>query len=69
MTNFASLDAYIRAANYLTVGQIYLLDNPLLREPLRPEHVKPRLLGHWGTSPGMNLIYAHLNRAIIARMT
>ncbi|GIJ36192.1 phosphoketolase family protein [Micromonospora sediminimaris] len=61
------LDAYWRAANYLTVGQIYLLDNPLLREPLTPEHVKPRLLGHWGTSPGLNLIYAHLNRAIVAR--
>lgn len=61
---FATLDAYFRAANYLTVGQIYLLDNPLLREPLRPEHVKPRLLGHWGTSPGLNLIYAHLNRVI-----
>jgi xylulose-5-phosphate/fructose-6-phosphate phosphoketolase len=61
------LDAYWRAANYLTVGQIYLLENPLLREPLRPEHIKPRLLGHWGTSPGLNLIYAHLNRAIVAR--
>ena len=52
------------AANYLTVAQIYLQDNPLLREPLRPEHIKPRLLGHWGTSPGLNLIYAHLNRLI-----
>ena len=52
------------AANYLTVGQIYLQDNPLLREPLRPEHIKPRLLGHWGTSPGLNLLYAHLNRLI-----
>ncbi|TCB92134.1 phosphoketolase family protein [Micromonospora zingiberis] len=61
------LDAYWRAANYLTVGQIYLLDNPLLREPLAADHVKPRLLGHWGTSPGLNLIYAHLNRAIVAR--
>jgi xylulose-5-phosphate/fructose-6-phosphate phosphoketolase len=61
------LDAYWRAANYLTVGQIYLLDNPLLREPLRPEHVKPRLLGHWGTGPGLNLIYAHLNRSIVKR--
>jgi len=61
------LDAYWRAANYLTVGQISLLDNPLLREPLRPEHIKPRLLGHWGTSPGLNLIYAHLNRTIVAR--
>src|SRR5438094_2203395 len=58
------LDAYWRAANYLTVGQIYLRDNPLLREPLRPEHVKPRLLGHWGTSPGLSFIYAHLNRLI-----
>ncbi|MDA1362960.1 phosphoketolase family protein [Glycomyces luteolus] len=58
------IDAYWRAANYLTVGQIYLLDNPLLREPLRPEHIKPRLLGHWGTSPALNLVYAHLNRCI-----
>jgi xylulose-5-phosphate/fructose-6-phosphate phosphoketolase len=62
-----ALDAWWRAANYLSVGQIYLLDNPLLREPLRPEHVKPRLLGHWGTTPGLNLIYAHMNRAIRAR--
>ncbi|GAA4542253.1 phosphoketolase family protein [Pseudonocardia xishanensis] len=61
------LDAYWRAANYLSVGQIYLLDNPLLREPLRAEHVKPRLLGHWGTTPGLNLLYAHLNRAIRMR--
>src|SRR5450432_3546974 len=61
------IDAYWRAANYLSVGQIYLLDNPLLREPLLPEHVKPRLLGHWGTTPGLNLVYAHLNRAIAAR--
>lgn len=60
----AQLDAYWRAANYLSVGQIYLLDNPLLREPLVPEHVKPRLLGHWGTTPGLNLLYAHLNRVI-----
>ena len=59
-----AIDAYWRAANYLSVGQIYLLDNPLLREPLIPEHVKPRLLGHWGTTPGLNLIYAHLNRII-----
>lgn len=59
-----AIDAYWRAANYLTVGQIYLLDNPLLREPLRLEHVKPRLLGHWGTSPGLSFIYAHLNRII-----
>ncbi|HEX4836251.1 MAG TPA: phosphoketolase family protein, partial [bacterium] len=58
------LDAYWRAANYLSVGQIYLYDNPLLREPLRPEHVKPRLLGHWGTTPGLNFIYVHLNRVI-----
>ena len=58
------LDAYWRAANYLSVGQIYLLSNPLLREPLRLEHVKPRLLGHWGTTPGLNLVYAHLNRLI-----
>jgi xylulose-5-phosphate/fructose-6-phosphate phosphoketolase len=61
------IDAWWRAANYLSVGQIYLLDNPLLREPLRPEHVKPRLLGHWGTTPGLNFIYAHMNRAIKAR--
>lgn len=61
------IDAYWRAANYLTVGQIYLLDNPLLREPLRLAHVKPRLLGHWGTSPGLSFIYAHLNRAIRLR--
>ncbi len=58
------IHAYWRAANYLSVGQIYLLDNPLLREPLAPEHIKPRLLGHFGTTPGLNLIYAHLNRAI-----
>lgn len=58
------IDRYWRAANYLTVGQIYLLDNPLLREPLRPEHIKPRLLGHWGTSPGLSFIYVHLNRLI-----
>jgi xylulose-5-phosphate/fructose-6-phosphate phosphoketolase len=62
-----SLDAYWRAANYLSVGQIYLLDNPLLREPLLAEHVKPRLLGHFGTTPGLNLVYAHLNRAIRIR--
>jgi xylulose-5-phosphate/fructose-6-phosphate phosphoketolase len=61
------VDAYWRAANYLSVGQIYLLTNPLLREPLRPEHVKPRLLGHFGTTPGLNLLYVHLNRAIRAR--
>jgi len=62
-----ALDAYWRAANYLSVGQIYLLDNPLLREPLSPEDIKPRLLGHWGTSPGLNLIYVHLNRVIRAQ--
>jgi xylulose-5-phosphate/fructose-6-phosphate phosphoketolase len=61
------LHAYWRAANYLSVGQIYLLDNPLLREPLKIEHVKPRLLGHWGTTPGLNFVYAHLNRVIRAR--
>ena len=59
------IDAYWRAANYLSVGQIYLLDNPLLREPLQPAHIKPRLLGHWGTTPGQNFAYAHLNRAIV----
>ncbi|MEP6799814.1 MAG: phosphoketolase family protein, partial [Lapillicoccus sp.] len=63
------LDAWWRAANYLSVGQIYLLGNPLLREPLLPEHVKPRLLGHWGTTPGLNLLYAHLNRVIRERDT
>ena len=61
------LDAYWRAANYLSVGQIYLLDNPLLRESLKPQHIKPRLLGHWGTTPGLNFIYVHLNRIIKAR--
>ena len=61
------IDAYWRAANYLSVGQIYLLDNPLLREPLLAEHVKPRLLGHWGTTPGLNLLYAHMNRVIKER--
>ncbi len=60
----ALIDRYWRAANYLSVGQIYLLENPLLREPLLPEHIKPRLLGHWGTTPGLNFIYAHMNRAI-----
>jgi xylulose-5-phosphate/fructose-6-phosphate phosphoketolase len=65
-TQLQLIDAYWRAANYLSVGQIYLLANPLLREPLRLEHIKPRLLGHWGTSPGLNLIYAHLNRIIKA---
>ncbi len=62
-----ALDAYWRAANYLSVGQIYLLANPLLREPLRIEHTKPRLLGHWGTTPGLNFLYAHMNRLIRAR--
>ncbi|HEV7657604.1 MAG TPA: phosphoketolase family protein [Mycobacteriales bacterium] len=61
------IDRYWRAANYLSVGQIYLLDNPLLREPLQAEHVKPRLLGHWGTTPGLNLLYAHMNRVIKER--
>ena len=61
------MERYWHAANYLTVAQIYLLDNPLLREPLRPEHIKPRLLGHWGTSPGLSLIYLHLNRLINER--
>ncbi len=61
------IDRYWRAANYLSVGQIYLLDNPLLREPLRAEHVKPRLLGHWGTTPGLNFLYAHCNRVIRQR--
>src|SRR4051794_17630036 len=61
------LDAWWRAANYLSVAQIYLMSNPLLREPLTLEHIKPRLLGHWGTTPGLNLLYAHLNRVIRAR--
>ncbi|MGY4158445.1 xylulose-5-phosphate/fructose-6-phosphate phosphoketolase [Bradyrhizobium sp. USDA 4461] len=65
--DLTALDQYWQAANYLSVGQIYLLDNPLLREPLQPEHIKPRLLGHWGTTPGLNFIYAHLNRVIRAR--
>ncbi len=63
-TELAAIDGYWRAANYLSVGQIYLLANPLLREPLAPAHIKPRLLGHWGTTPGLNFIYVHLNRAI-----
>src|ERR1044072_3506711 len=58
------IDAYWRAANYLSVGQIYLRDNPLLKEPLKIEHIKRMLLGHWGTTPGQNFIYAHLNRII-----
>jgi xylulose-5-phosphate/fructose-6-phosphate phosphoketolase len=65
--DFAALDAWWRAANYLSVGQIYLKDNPLLREPLTLDHVKPRLLGHWGTTPGLNFIYAHCNRVIVER--
>lgn len=65
--DLARFDAYWRAANYLSVGQIYLLDNPLLREPLTLEHVKPRLLGHWGTTPGLNFVYVHLNRLIRER--
>ena len=63
----ALIDRYWKAANYLSVGQIYLMDNPLLRKPLEPEHIKPRLLGHWGTTPGLNFIYAHLNRIIRER--
>jgi xylulose-5-phosphate/fructose-6-phosphate phosphoketolase len=66
-TELQLIDAYWRAANYLSVGQVYLLDNPLLREPLAPEHIKSRLLGHFGTTPGLNLVYAHLNRAIRER--
>ena len=58
------MDAYWRAANYLSVGQIYLYDNPLLKQPLTKDHIKPRLLDHWGTAPGLNLIYVHLNRLI-----
>src|ERR1700682_6384805 len=61
------IHAWWRAANYLSAGQIYLLDNPLLLEPLKLEHIKPRLLGHWGTTPGLNLIYAHANRVIKKR--
>src|ERR1700735_4942712 len=59
------MHAWWRAANYLSIGQIYLMANPLLREPLRREHTKPRLLGHWGTTPGLNFIYVHLNRIIV----
>ncbi|MCF3123005.1 phosphoketolase family protein [Streptomyces arenae] len=65
--HLAALDAHWRAANYLAVGQIYLMDNPLLTEPLRPEHIKPRLLGHWGTSPGLNLVHTHLDRVVKER--
>jgi len=61
------LNAWWRAANYLSVGQVYLLANPLFREPLKMEHVKPRLLGHWGTTPGLNFLYVHLNRIIKTR--
>jgi xylulose-5-phosphate/fructose-6-phosphate phosphoketolase len=61
------IDAYWRAANYLSVGQIYLYDNPLLKKPLSKEHIKPRLLGHWGTTPGLNFIYVHLNRGTVDR--
>ena len=60
----ASIDAWWRANNYLTIGQIYLKDNPLLSEPLTTDHIKPRLLGHWGTSPGLSFVYAHVNRLI-----
>src|SRR5882724_7127408 len=66
-TLLEKMDAYWRAANYLSVGQIYLYDNPLLKEPLKVEHIKPRLLGHWGTTPGLNFIYVHLNRLINQR--
>ncbi len=65
--SLTAVDAWWRAANYLSAAQIYLLANPLLREPLRLEHIKPRLLGHWGTTPGINLMWAHLNRVIIQR--
>ncbi|WP_329454331.1 phosphoketolase family protein [Streptomyces sp. NBC_01497] len=65
--DLATLDAHWRAANYLAVGQIYLMANPLLREPLAPEHIKPRLLGHWGTSPGLNLVHTHVNRIVKER--
>src|SRR3954462_14770710 len=63
-----AIDAWWRAANYLSVAQIYLLDNPLLRAPLQPTQVKTRLLGHWGTTPGLNFIYVHLNRLIVERV-
>ncbi len=63
-SELAGIDAWWRANNYLTVGQIYLMANPLLREPLKPEHIKPRLLGHWGTSPGLAFVYAHVSRLI-----
>ena len=63
----SQMDAYWRAANYLSVGQIYLLDNPLLQAPLERKHIKPRLLGHWGTTPGLNFVYVHLNRLNVER--
>jgi xylulose-5-phosphate/fructose-6-phosphate phosphoketolase len=63
----AAIDRWWRAANYLSVGQIYLMANPLLSEPLQPEHIKPRLLGHFGTVPGLNLVWAHANRQIVQR--
>ena len=66
-TELRTLDAVWRASNYLSVGQIYLMDNPLLREPLTRAHIKPRLLGHWGTTPGLNFVYVHLNRVITQR--
>src|SRR5665213_4189777 len=65
--DFDRIDAWWRAANYLSVGQVYLLANPLLRQPLKMEDTKPRLLGHWGTVPGLNFLYVHLNRIINAR--
>src|SRR3954463_4996131 len=65
-TELKAVDSWFRAANYLTVGQIYLQDNALLREPLRPDHIKPRLLGHWGTSPGLSMLYCLINRLIRA---
>src|SRR6266516_4406876 len=68
-SSLATLDAYWRAADYLSVGQIYLMANALLAEPLRAEHIKPRLLGHWGTSPGLNFVWTHLSRAITAHGT
>jgi len=63
------LDAWWRAANYLSVGQIYLYDNPLLEKPLTLAHIKPRLLGHWGTTPGLNFVYVHLNRVIASAIS
>ncbi len=64
MQQLEQIHAWWRAANYLSVGQIFLMDNPLLEQPLKQEHIKPRRLGHWGTTPGLNLIYAHMNRVI-----